>query len=197
MSRVSNKHEGTVVFSGVLQWTGRVNNLNRNPVVHLHEFQQNTKTWIHKIRLCYFHKCFREHKCAHTWSQLSMAAMSRPTVWVWLTASGYSCWAIDIQSTTTTLASLSRCITAETSLVIQLSNIPLIWERKKESHLFFQPDYFNPGDRSLTLRTHLSHIHMINSNNQKRSGWGEMLPIHVTQEFNSLRERWGCQEWPR
>ncbi len=132
MSCVSNKHEGTVVFSGVLQWTGRVNNLNRNPVVHLHGFQQNTQTWIPKIRLCYFHKCFREHKCAHTWSQLSMAAMSRPTVWVWLTASGYSCWAIDIQSTTTTLASLSRCITAETSLVIQLSNIPLIWERERK-----------------------------------------------------------------
>lgn len=71
-----------------------------------------------------------------------MAAISRPTVWVWLTASGYSCWAIDTQSTTTTLASISRCITAETSLCIQLSKIPLICGKKcnseQFSHLFSQ-----------------------------------------------------------
>lgn len=100
------------------------------------QVEQNSQIWIYRRKPSYFSQVFNARE--HTWSQLSRVAISRPTPWVWLTASGYSCWAIDTQSTTTTLASVSRCITAETSLCIQLSKIPLICEKTGIVHSFSQ-----------------------------------------------------------
>lgn len=114
------------------------------------QFQKPTFTWWH----------------IPTWSQLSMAAISRPTLRVWFTASGYSCWAIDNQSTTITLASISRRMTAETSLCIQLSNIPLICVRERrwrESNIFRQTALI-----WLTVCALPSHIDVLNSNNQSK-----------------------------